>query len=90
MASHKSALKRVRQTTRRTESNRRNSSRLRTQFKTLRKAIGACQAEQASQLLKKTISTIDASVTKGVIHKNAANRYKSRLTKRVNALAAKA
>lgn len=86
MASHKSALKRVRQTTRRTEVNRRNLSRLRTQIKTLRKAIASGKPDEARNSLLATVSVIDASVTKGVIHRNAANRYKSRLTKHVNDL----
>jgi small subunit ribosomal protein S20 len=47
-------------------------------------------AEEAGKSLKSAISLIDASVTKGVVHRNAANRYKSRLTKRVNALRQKA
>ena len=90
MATHKSALKRVRQTLRRTQVNRRNLSRLRTQIKSLRKTIASGKAEEAIKSLKSTISLIDASVTKGVVHRNAANRYKSRLTRRVTALRQKA
>ncbi|MFI5174056.1 MAG: 30S ribosomal protein S20 [Terriglobia bacterium] len=90
MATHKSALKRVRQTLRRTQVNRRNLSRLRTQIKSLRKIMASGNAEEAGKSLKSAISLIDASVTKGVVHRNAANRYKSRLTKRVNALRQKA
>ena len=90
MATHKSALKRVRQTLRRTQVNRRNLSRLRTQIKSFRKILTAGKADEAGKNLKATIALIDASVTKGVIHRNAANRYKSRLTKRVNALRQKA
>jgi small subunit ribosomal protein S20 len=90
MASHKSALKRVRQTIRRTAANRRNTSQLRTQIKSLRKLIAAGKVEEARQTLRATVSVIDASTTKGVLHRNAANRYKSRLTQRVTAMSKKA
>ncbi len=90
MASHKSALKRARQTVRRTEVNRRNASRLRTQIKSLRKLIAAGKPEEAQAALRETISVIDGSATKGVLHRNAANRYKSRLTKHVLSLNKKA
>ena len=90
MASKKSALKRVRQTDRRTGVNRSNSSRLRTQIKALRKALAAGPSAGLDGLLRQTVAVIDRSVTKGVIHRNTANRYKSRLTKHVQALGKKA
>jgi small subunit ribosomal protein S20 len=40
-------------------------------------------------LLPQTVSEIDRAAKKGVVHDNAAARYKSRLTRRVNALSAK-
>lgn len=89
MATHQSALKRVRQTRHRTEVNRGNLHRLRTQIKNLRKLITAGNAVDASRELKVTLSLVDASVNKGIIHRNAANRYKSRLTKHVGALVKK-
>jgi small subunit ribosomal protein S20 len=88
MPNHKSAEKRVRQSERRRKLNRGNRSRLRTSLKNLRSALEG-DGKQASEILPETISTIDRAVQKGVLHKNAAARYKSRLTARVNAAAAK-
>ncbi|HKS41885.1 MAG TPA: 30S ribosomal protein S20 [Blastocatellia bacterium] len=88
MANHKSAEKRVRQTERRNEVNRRNRSRLRTQIKNLRAAIEAGNQDEAKTLLAKTVSVIDKAIQKGVIHHNAAARYKSRLTSTVNGMSA--
>lgn len=85
MPNHKSAEKRDRQNERRRGVNGRNRSRMRTELKKLRMALDSNKGEAAG-LLPKVISTIDRSVQKGVIHKNAAARYKSRLTKKVNAL----
>ena len=86
MANHKSAEKRVRQTERRNEVNRRNRSRLRTQIKKLRTAITDGNREEAQTLLLETVSVIDKSIQKGVLHRNAAARYKSRLTASVNGM----
>ena len=88
MANHKSAEKRVRQTERRNEVNRRNRSRLRTQIKSLRTAIEAGNQDEAKTLLAKTVSVIDKAIQKGVLHRNAAARYKSRLTSTVNRMSA--
>ena len=88
MANHKSAEKRMRQTARRNEVNRRNRARLRTEIKRLRVAIAAGDREQAQTLLPQTVSLIDKSIQKGVLHQNAAARYKSRLTASVNKLPA--
>lgn len=88
MANHKSAEKRVRQNERRNEVNRRNRSRLRTQIKKLRAAIETGNVEEAKTLLTETVSVIDKSIQKGVIHGNAAARYKSRLTASVNGMSA--
>ena len=88
MANHKSAEKRARQTERRNEVNRRNRSRLRTQIKSLRAAIADGDQTQAKALLTSTISTIDKAIQKGVLHRNAAARYKSRLTSNVNDMSA--
>ncbi|HKP47366.1 MAG TPA: 30S ribosomal protein S20 [Pyrinomonadaceae bacterium] len=89
MPNHKSAEKRMRQNERRRKINRGNRSRVRTSLKSLRSALGSGDSKQASEMLPETISTIDKAVQKGVLHKNAAARYKSRLTARVNAVAAK-
>ena len=88
MANHKSAEKRIRQNERRNEVNRRNRSSLRTQVKVLRVAIAAGDQEQARAALNETVSLIDKSIQKGILHRNAAARYKSRLTVRVNQMSA--
>jgi len=84
MPNHKSAEKRVRQTERRRAVNRSNRTRLRTAMKDLRSALGKGSNNNAAELLPKTISEIDKAVQKGVLHRNAAARHKSRLTARVN------
>ena len=86
MANHKSAEKRTRQANRRNEANRRNRSQLRTEIKKLRSAVEAGNQEEAKALLGATVSLIDKSIQKGILHKNAAARHKSRLTSGVNGL----
>ena len=88
MANHKSAEKRVRQTVKRNEVNSRNRSRLRTQIKKLRAAIEEGDQQAAQTLLPQTVSLIDKSVQKGILHGNAAARYKSRLTTTVSGMSA--
>ena len=88
MANHPSALKRYRQTERRTLVNQRNRRRLKTQLKKLRAAVASGKTADVKALLPETIGIIDKSVQKGVITKNTAGRYKSRLTRRINALPA--
>jgi small subunit ribosomal protein S20 len=89
MANHYSALKRARQTDKKTTVNRANSSRLRTQLRKLRTAIASGDQSQTQGLYRETVSLIDQSVKKGVIHKNTGSRYKSRLSARVKAAATK-
>jgi small subunit ribosomal protein S20 len=79
MANHPSALKRYRQSQRRRLINQMNRHRLKTQLKKLRAAITAGKADDAKALLPQTFGVIDRSVRKGVIKKNTAGRYKSRL-----------
>ncbi len=86
MPNHKSAIKRVRQTTKRNAINKSNQSRLRTQIKKLRAALASGDKTQSTELLTPTISSIDKAVNKGILHKNTAARYKSRLTSHVNDL----
>jgi len=88
MANHKSAEKRNRQNERRNETNRRNRNRLRTEIKKLRAAIDAGDAAEAKTLLGGAVSLIDKSIQKGILHQNAAARYKSRLTSGVNSMSA--
>jgi small subunit ribosomal protein S20 len=81
-------MKRDRQSTDQRGRNRKNLSHVKTQVKKLRAAIEAGEAETASQLLPATVAQIDKAARKGVIHDNAADRQKSRLTRKVNALSA--
>ncbi len=87
MPNHKSAEKRVRQSERRRAINRHNRAKLRTSVKKLRGALSGTDQSQATALLPQTVSEIDKAVQKGVLHRNAAARQKSRLTARVNAIA---
>jgi small subunit ribosomal protein S20 len=87
MPNHKSAEKRVRQNEKRRAVNRSNRSDLRTQIKKLRTALAASDKNQSQELLTPTVSAIDKAVNKGVLHKNTAARYKSRLTTHVGKLA---
>jgi len=89
MANHFSALKRARQTERKTAVNRNNKSRLRTAVRRFREALAAGDKNNAATVYRETVSALDKSVQKGVIHKNTASRYKSRLSARLTALQAK-
>ena len=86
MANHVSALKRVRQTKRKTAVNRANTSRIRGVLRSMREALQKGDAKAAMEQFRTTTSALDKSVQKGVIHKNTASRYKSRLNARVKAL----
>ena len=88
MANTYSALKRVRETERRTEVNRKNKTRLRHQIRAMRRALNAKDVKVAGALLPQTFSVIDRSAKSGIIGKNTAARYKSKLHLRVKALAA--
>jgi small subunit ribosomal protein S20 len=89
MPNHKSAEKRVLQNEKRRDINRSHRTRLRTAIKKLRTALTSGDAANAQQILSETVSRIDKSVQKGVLHRNAAARYKSRLTMHVNTATAK-
>ncbi|HST50742.1 MAG TPA: 30S ribosomal protein S20 [Pyrinomonadaceae bacterium] len=89
MPNHKSAEKRVRQNEKRREINRGHRSKLRTGIKKLRAALDGSDAGATQALLPETISLIDKAVQKGALHRNAAARYKSRLTLRANESAQK-
>jgi len=87
LAHHASALKQMRQGVKHRDRNRRNVSQVKTQVKKLRAAIAKGDAKEAQKLLDATASEIDRAARKGVVHDNAAARYKSRLSRQVNALA---
>jgi small subunit ribosomal protein S20 len=86
----KSVLKRAAQSIERAEVNRTNRTRVRTIMKRFRTALTAGDATAAGNLLHPTMSAIDQAITKGVLHENTANRYKSRLTLAYNQVKAKA
>jgi small subunit ribosomal protein S20 len=86
MANHFSALKRARQTTKRTARNRANASRLRTQLRSLREALAKGDKSAAERIYRETASALDKAIQKGVLHENTAARYKSRLNVRLNGL----
>ena len=88
MANHVSALKRARQTKKRTAVNRQNTSRLRHQLRAFRRALLAKDLNAATAMFSQTVSSIDRAVSKGILKRNTAARYKSRLGLRLNALKA--
>ena len=84
MPNHKSAEKRVRQSEKRRVINRSHRTKVRTYIKKLRTALDSGVKQDIDQVLPEAISVIDKSVQKGVLHANAAARYKSRLTVKAN------
>jgi small subunit ribosomal protein S20 len=86
MANHFSALKRARQTEKRTTRNRANSSQLRTALRDMRESLEKGDKAAASQVYRETVSTLDKAIKKGVLHENTGSRYKSRLSARLSAL----
>ncbi len=80
----KSAIKANRQNVKRREHNRSLRSKLRTGLKAIRKALDAGEIEEAKKMLGATQSLVDKMASKGIIHKNTASRYKSRLVARVS------
>ncbi|HEX4021321.1 MAG TPA: 30S ribosomal protein S20 [Acidobacteriaceae bacterium] len=89
MANHVSSLKRARQTETRTAVNRANRTKMRSSLRAMREALTAGDAKAAGEQYKKTVSILDKSVQKGVLHDNTASRYKSRLNTRVKNLTVK-
>jgi small subunit ribosomal protein S20 len=83
VASHASALKAHRQSLKRREQNREFRAKLRTALKSIRSAIDKKDVAAAGQELNKTVSLIDKLASKGIIHRNAAARYKSRISTRL-------
>ena len=87
MATHASALKAHRQSLKNRAHNRQFRARLRGALKDIRVAISGNDLKAAKDALKQTVSLIDKMASKGIIHRNAAGRYKSRLSKRMSARA---
>ncbi len=83
MAQHKSSVKRIRSTARRTKRNVADKSTM----KTLLKKVRSTTAKEGSEtILKEAVSMLDKLAGKNVIHKNKASNLKSKLTKHVNKL----
>ncbi len=84
MANHKSALKRIRQSEKRRLHNRYFAKTMRNAIKMLRMEEEKSAAEE---MLPKVVSMIDKNAKRHIIHKNKAANLKSKLTKKVSALA---
>ena len=84
MASHESALKAHRQNVKQRERNRQLRTRLRSALRDIRSAIDAGTPDDVKDALRQTISLVDKMASKGLIHRNTAGRYKSRLAARVS------
>ena len=90
MPNIKSAEKRMRQNEKRRLRNASQKSALRTAVKAAEVAASANDVNQAKEALLTATKKLDKAVSKGLIHKNAAARKKSRLAKKVNELSAQA
>jgi small subunit ribosomal protein S20 len=84
VASHASALKAHRQSLKNRERNRQYRSRLRNALRSIRSAIDSNDLTAARNALKQTTSLIDKMASKGMIHSNAAGRYKARISSRLS------
>jgi len=80
----KSALKANRQNITRREHNRQLRSRLRSALKAIRASLDSKDLDGAKSALSATVSIVDKMATKGIIHRNTAGRYKSRLSARIS------
>lgn len=87
MANIKSARKAARQAVKRRAQNITQRTSLRTAIKNVEKAIAAGKKDAAAAVLEKSRSTIDRMAAKGIVHRNAAARYKSRLAHAIKGMA---
>jgi small subunit ribosomal protein S20 len=83
VASHDSALKAHRQNVKRRDHNRQLRTRLRGALRDIRAAIDSSDPKTVDAALRQTLSLVDKMAAKGLIHRNTAGRYKSRLAGRV-------
>jgi len=86
MPNIKSAKKRTKTAARNAERNINQRSTMRTAIRKVREAITAKDADTAKSLLPRAFQLIDKAVKRKVIHLNAAKRFKSKLSTRINAL----
>ncbi len=90
MPNIKSAIKRVKTSEKRRLRNASQKSALRTAVKAVEVAVANNDVENAKAALLTATKKLDKAVTKGLIHRNAADRKKSRLAKKINSLIAQA
>lgn len=86
MARIQSAVKNIRKSRKRNAINRARRSQLRTEIRKIRSLLEGKKTDEAQGALKRSVSVIDRAVSKGVLHRNAAARHKSRLMRRMAAL----
>ena len=83
------ARKRQRQSLERRMRNKAVRSRVRRQMRKMRAAIDEGNSDEVKALLPETVATIDVGWRKGVLHRNTASRYKSRMMRQAHAVLAK-
>lgn len=88
MPNIKSAIKRVKTSEKRRAQNASAKSALRTAIKTFEVKVANNEVEGAKEAFLVATKKLDKAATKGLIHKNAASRQKSRLAKKLNELSA--
>jgi small subunit ribosomal protein S20 len=88
MANTSSAKKATRVAARRNKINQNRTSAVKTFVRKVEEAIASGKKSDAEQALKSAMPQIMRGAQKGIMHKNAASRKVSRLTKRVRALSA--
>jgi len=86
LAHTKSAKKRIRSSKRRQSYNKPIRSRVKTYLTKAEEVISSGNMEVAIEVVRQAISTLDKAAKRGIIHRNKAARYKSRLMKKLNAL----
>lgn len=84
MANHKSAAKRARQALKRRIRNRQAKSEIRSAIKKMRKFVDDNQVEDARTFLPELVALIQRKADRGILHRNTASRYVSRISKLVN------
>lgn len=85
MANIKSAIKRVDVNEKKRVANSSQLSAMRTEVKRVEKLVEANDMDNAKAAFQSASKHIDKAAQKGIIHKNAANRQKSRLAQKINA-----
>ncbi|MCL5982251.1 MAG: 30S ribosomal protein S20 [Firmicutes bacterium] len=84
MPNTKQALKRIRVTEKRTARNRHVKSTIKTALRRFSETLAQGNLELAGDKFRNAVKVVDKAASKGVVHKNAAARKKSRLAKRLN------